>query len=399
MPPGLSYHKLIKNSKNPVSIRLSMVHYCLTYDNIYRTAREYNFARKTVRKWLKKYLEKGIKGLSDDSRAPEHIPHKTCSEIERIICDLYDETGYGQDMLQSELMERYQIKPSTSTINRILHDNEKIKKRKKKYKRKQQCAEYRKKLKALEFFQFDVKYLNDIPNLVAPVELARIPKYEYTFRDIISGLTFIAYAWEFNQLNTIRFLRVILEHLKLYNVYFKDCIFQSDNGGEMIGSTHRKDEALITILIEQIYRAKFQTIPTRTPRFNGSVESFHNRIEDEFYDRETIRDEKELLKKSYSFMLRWNYQRKSIYKRRKTPYGIIKEHHNKQIDANICNLKPWILDNKKYQHQLSYLPSLLSGTIVADEAIIHYCKLCLNSGTLKSITCFSPRGGIVETLQ
>jgi len=364
MPPELSYHKIIKNSINPVPIRKQMVDYCLYHNNISKTARVFVTSRKVVRKWLKQYLEKGVKGLENDSKAPEHIPHKTHPEIERLICDLYDETGYGQDMLQQELFERYQFKPSTSTINRILHDNGKIKPRKKKYKRKKECAEYRKRLRALHFFQFDVKYLKDIPNLIAPVELKRIPAFEYTFRDIISGLTFIAYAWEFNQINTCRFIRVVLEHLKQFGIYLKDCIFQSDNGGEIIGNTYRKEEAPIAILIEKIFGATFQTIPARLPRFNGSVESFHNRVEDEFYDREQIKNERELLRKSYSFILRWNLLRKSIYKRKKTPYDIIKEHQGK-IDPNICNLKPWILDNSK--HQLSYLPRLLAGTYLADE--------------------------------
>ncbi|MDP2684849.1 MAG: hypothetical protein Q8P20_07495, partial [bacterium] len=67
----------------------------------------------------------------------------------------------GQDRVQLALPDTMHC--STATINRIMHANDLIKKRRKKHQRKKQCAEYKKTLRALRNWQIDVKELRDIP--------------------------------------------------------------------------------------------------------------------------------------------------------------------------------------------------------------------------------------------
>ncbi|MBU1006693.1 MAG: helix-turn-helix domain-containing protein [Candidatus Omnitrophica bacterium] len=43
--------------------------------NVSKAAREFKTTRKTVRKWLYRYVEHGLVGLKDRPRSPKHIPH------------------------------------------------------------------------------------------------------------------------------------------------------------------------------------------------------------------------------------------------------------------------------------------------------------------------------------
>lgn len=56
-----------------------MVRYAQEY-GLGAAALEFGTTRKTVRLWSYRYLKDGVKGLSDRSRAPKRIPHKTSSQ-------------------------------------------------------------------------------------------------------------------------------------------------------------------------------------------------------------------------------------------------------------------------------------------------------------------------------
>ena len=121
-------------------------------------------------------MKKKVFGLKDKSKAPLNIPHKTPKWIENEIEKIAKGKRYsvGQDRIQRELIKRG-IKRSTSIINRIMHQRNLIKPKKKKWKRKKQIQEYRKKLKALRYWQIDIKDLIDIPNIYALVSCRIIP--------------------------------------------------------------------------------------------------------------------------------------------------------------------------------------------------------------------------------
>ena len=100
--------------------RLEMVIMAQEY-SIARVAGEYRVTRKTVRKWLLRYQEKGIEGLNDISRAPRHSPNKISSDLEDRILKLknaHPKWGGGT------IKERYALPCSTRTIYRVFHDHE-----------------------------------------------------------------------------------------------------------------------------------------------------------------------------------------------------------------------------------------------------------------------------------
>jgi len=247
-----------------------------------------------------------------------------------------------------------------------MHELDLIKKRRKKYQKKKQISEYRKKLKALRDFQIDVKDLIDIPNIYALVYSGIIPRFEYTAKDVVTGTTFLAYAYEQIEINSIRFGQAIFEHLGRFGIHSSEITFQTDNGSEFIGCIFKKEPSAFTEMVEKTYHGKHQTIPVGKKEYLGSVESFHDRIEDEFYDIETFNSLSEFLGKAWSFILYWNLDRENL-ELKKTPFRLIKEKCH-ILDPGIANFQPFILDEMK-----TLWPDYLQKSVpyVADELTVH----------------------------
>ena len=131
--------------------------------NISESARTFKTTRKTVRKWLNRYKHDGLKGLHDKPRIPKKIPHKIKKKKELEIVQLRKKyKRWGPDRLK----QQFDLPYSTSTIYRVLKSNGLIQKRKKKYQKRRDLYELKKKMKPFEKLQFDIKYLNDI-NLIS----------------------------------------------------------------------------------------------------------------------------------------------------------------------------------------------------------------------------------------
>ncbi len=130
-----------------------------------------------------------------------------------------------------------------------------------------------------------------------------IPRYQYSARDVITGTSFLAYAWNFDEMCSIRFVQTLLEHLRRFSIHSSEITVQTDNGGEFIGNIVKKEPSGFERLREEIYHGKHQTIPIGKKEWQGSVENFHNRIEDEFYDIETFNSLSEFLGKAWTFIL------------------------------------------------------------------------------------------------
>jgi len=82
----MTYYGMIKGISK-FDIRLKMVEKVKEI-GISRTAKEFETTRLTVRKWVRRYREQGLRGLEDRSRAPKHIPHKTPKDIENRVIEL-----------------------------------------------------------------------------------------------------------------------------------------------------------------------------------------------------------------------------------------------------------------------------------------------------------------------
>lgn len=100
--------------------------------------REFGISRVTGHKLWKRYLERGIDGLFDESKVPYKTPHKTNEIIENKILKLKDKyKTWGAQKLREFLIRKYPTEkfPSVTTFHNILLKNDLVKKRRrKKYK-------------------------------------------------------------------------------------------------------------------------------------------------------------------------------------------------------------------------------------------------------------------------
>jgi transposase len=361
------YYDRLRDSREPECYRRAMIEFFFAHgQNVSETARAFRTSRPTVLKWVQRFRKQGQRGLRDRSRRPHRCPHKTPPQHEELIANLRTNHGkkpktrIGQDKIKLLLHQQHGLDISSSTINRVLHARKLIRPRRRKYQKKREIARYRKRLKALGFWQVDVKYLNDIPSIYPRVLRRILPKYEYTIRDVVTSTTFVCYAHQLSTLNSARFIALCLDHLRSYGLDPSQITIQTDNGAEFIGSITAKKDSLFTRVIEKTFGARHCTIPPATPRFNGAVENFHGRVEDEFYDLEDLLDMPDLLSKALTYMLYFNLQRPNL-NLKMTPFKAVQEQTHIQ-DPNFMAFPPLLLDQLPL-----FGPHLRSVNDVSDE--------------------------------
>ena len=147
---GVIMYRTIANQKLKdkailYDFRRNMVeHYSCTH-SYRKTAQVFSVAVKTVVKWVKRYNQKGLKGLSDASRAPKVVHNKTRKEVEKLVISLRKQSHFGARRLKEE----FHLPISAGAIYRIIKTAGLIKKRKKKYERKRDLRGLKQKLKPL----------------------------------------------------------------------------------------------------------------------------------------------------------------------------------------------------------------------------------------------------------
>jgi transposase-like protein len=337
---SVSYCEVLKDSKDPYFFRVKLVEYAIKH-GIKGAARCFSCSRNTVRKWLRRWKEEGPKGLKNRSRRPKVSPNKTPKELENQVVEL--RTQLKKISGQRMRME-FGIPLHSSTIYRIYDDNDLPKTVWKKTEKKQDLREEKKKLKIFEKIQIDIKDLSDIPHYLPSYRRNRLPRYQFTARDVKSGAMFIAYAKTKDLVNAATFCAYLLAHLKKMGINVREIGIQTDNDGAFVGNWKPGSHSTFTYIIEEIYKALHMRIPPAAPTYNSDVETAHARIEEELYDIEDIDNAYDLLCKAYSYVIYFNLIRPNSNKDYKTPLKIIAEEFG-VVDPQLLTLPPIILDD------------------------------------------------------
>lgn len=331
----MKYYQLIKDMSK-FNLRIQMIKKAKEI-NISESARIFGTTRKTVRKWVKRYDANGLTGLRDKSRAPKNIPHKMKFEYEEQIKEL---RGKHRRWGARRLKERYKVNGSYTAINRVIKQNGLIKPKKRRWQRRKDLSELKKKMKFFEFSQIDTKDLSDIYQYWPYMKRLGLPRYEYTLRELSTGLAYYAYADENTSTNASLFAKYVIEHLKSYGIETASIMWQTDNGSEYIGNVRKKINRL-SAFEKELERNDIEhvRIPPRCCYLQADVETFHRIVEDELYDIEEYNNEIEFPGKTYAYQLYFNYFRKNRYRENKSPVDILKERFP-NIDEGILNLPP-----------------------------------------------------------
>jgi transposase len=323
-----------------IAIRQQIIRYAQQYGNK-PAARHYGCDVRTVREWKKRFHLQGTSGLINRSRAPHGCPHKTSKEVEaQIIQKRKAAPCYGPRRLK---YFNPSLKASQGAIYRILKEQGLLRKRRKKYRVKQDLRAVKARYRSLTHHQEDVKHLYDVPYYWPQMTALKLPKYEYTIRDTKSGFTIVAFADEYSEQYPILLTETYLRHLKSFGIDLKDVIIQTDNDSEF-GARKRDVKTpgfVITIMIE--WGASHNYIPPGCSNANADVESFHSTVECEFFDLESFGSREEFFRKTQAYQYFYNFTRPNYSKAGKTPLQIILEDHP-DISPKVLNFPLYDLD-------------------------------------------------------
>lgn len=337
MPP-VSYYTMIKSKDKGFifGVRLQMVRYALE-SGIKAAVRTYGASRNTVRKWLRRYRSSGTAGMKEKSRTPHNIPHKTKKDIEEeVLRHRQTKPGWGAKRLKRD----FDIPCSHGAIQRILKAYGKIEPRRKKKRVRRSLREIKDKLGAFERNCLDTKHLYDIACFWPQMRILRLPKYQYTFRDMKLGAMFLGYSEELSLSHSTLFVKTIGDWLRRHGVKTSGTIWQSDGGSEFIGSWQAKRKSTFIQEIEHLKAEHFQ-IPKLT--YNADVETVHNTIEFEFYDIEAFGNKVDFFDKATTYSLYYNLSRKNSNRKDKSPLDTLREA-KEDIDPRVLALPALDLD-------------------------------------------------------
>ena len=309
-------------------------------------ARLYATTPKTVRKWLYRYEEGGYEALEDLSRRPHYSPHAIQNDLEKKIVAL---KGYYKHLGADQIKTLEDLPVSTKTMRKIWRKNGvSSRKRRKKHLTKQNLREVKKQFALFERSCEDTKDLFDIPEYWPQMMGKRLPRTQYTFREISCGIQFLGFADERSLAHATLFAEYINEHLKKYDLIVEKGIRQTDNGSEYIGSWSAKEPSSYTLEIESA-KLMHSTIPPGAHRFQSDVETVHNLIETDFYEIEGFTDRRDFMEKVHAYQLFFNLERPNTYKENKSPWQLAKEKRP-DVPKEALMLPPVDLDallNKK----------------------------------------------------
>ena len=336
----MQYYLLIKDMSIKFNFRLRVVELAKE-TSISNAAKKYLTTRKTVRKWVRRYELYGLKGLEDMKRTPNYIPHKMKEGDEENIKTLRKKhPSWGARRFK----ERYGVNGSLSAIHRVIRQKCGFKKKKRRWRKRKDLSELKKKFKFFEFSQIDTKDLIDIYQYWPYIKGLGLPRYEYTLRELSTGANFFAYADENTSTNASLFAKYVIEHLKSYGIDTAMIKWQSDNGSEFIGNVKKKIKRSSAFEIElKKSHIEHMRIPPRCSYLQGDVETFHRIVEDELYEIESYRNKIDHLGKAYGYHLYFNYIRKNRYRDNQSPVEILRERFP-EMDEGVLNLPPIRVD-------------------------------------------------------
>ena len=343
-----TYYSIMRKSKDKKQIRYQMV-ICIEKHGIKPTARYFKTTRNTVRKWWRRWIKYGYKGLEELPRRPHNSPMATSSEDREKLVKLKKKyKRIGADTIK--VIEDIPI--SAKTMRKVWREEGiSSRRRRKKHVTKQNLREVKRQWELFQQIDEDTKDLADIPEYWPQMMKKGLPKFQYTARDVTSGMTFFGFADERALVYATLFAEYLNYQLQRGGADLSKTVRQTDNGSEYVGSWQSKEPSAYTKAVESVTGQTHLTIFPGAHRFQADIETVHNLVEMEFYEVEDFKHRPDFLNKAYSYQLFFNLMRPNSYKENKTPWQIAKEK-NPNLSVEVAKIPPVFLDdllNKKLE--------------------------------------------------
>lgn len=220
-------------------------------------------SRPTLRHWWRRYREQGKEGLRAQSRARKKPPEKKLTEArQKLILELRQKRKLGPKSLQSELGRKHDLKLSTASIWKVLHDHK--------------VAPLRKP----RVPEQPIRYSRALPGERVQMDTMKVaPKlYQFTAVDDCTRMRVLGLYTARTAENAVDFLveRVIEE------LPFPIQRIQTDRGSEFFGDKFQ--QAL------REHAIKFRPIRPGSPHLNGKVERSQQTDRIEFWATADLAD-------------------------------------------------------------------------------------------------------------
>jgi len=351
MPAPVAYFDVVRLMKNAFNYRLRLVTHARQH-GIKAAARAFLTTVPTVRKWLRRYAAQGLKGLQELSRAPHSCPHKITGELAARVVELRRRLPtFGARRLQRE----WDLPLGHVAISRLWREHGLIRRRRRKYQKKQDLAALKETWALFQQISADTKDLDDIAAYWPQMQARRLPAVQYTAREVRSGLQFLAYASRRSAQASELFAQRIQTHLQRCGVHLPDLTWQTDNGSEFIGELQPDGSRSHFHAAVTFFGSQHERIPPGAHTYQSDVETVHRLIEDEFFDLETFRSRSEFMAKASLYQLYFNLARPNSHKRGLTPWQIIQQFAPR-LPLQICLLPPTFLDYRLHQQLTPHPP-------------------------------------------
>jgi len=267
------------------------------------------YHQDTLYIWKARYLELGIAGLIEKSRAPIHHPNEYPEEIKDKIRLLRKEgKGIGPEIIRLRLFKRFGIDVSRSGIAGFLKKDGLVdKKKSRRIKNKKERIKKCKIHEPGQMLQMDVKY--------AFKSYAGYWYYQYSTIDYLTGIAYgIIYELQSNLEG------VIFTNSALRFYPFPVGGIQTDNHSTFTNrytgyekSTNPLSPRLHCFDLNcQRLRIVHYLIDKGKPAQNGKVERFHRACEEEFYQREMFKDLNSARKRFRDYLYYYDNEREHL---------------------------------------------------------------------------------------
>ena len=306
-------------------------------------AREFGCSRNTVRKWLRRHVPGKPSALKERSRRPHHCPHQTPSSLEGQIVKLRQQTAFGAERLKQE----FNLPVSHNAIARIIRHHQLTRPRKKKTATKKQLRQVKRLWPLFGQLSTDTKYLQDIPHYWPQMTRLKLPRFQYTAREPVSGACFTGYADELSKSYATFLAEQLSVHLAGHGVDLSRLTWQTDNGCEFL--ENQAEQGLPATV--RALGSDHRYIPPKRYTWQSDVETVHRLVEDEFFDRESFSGPSDFWRKVTTYWHYFNLVRPNRGKEWQSPLQILKA----KAPALAGAVLNWIPLNLAQRHHL-YLP-------------------------------------------
>jgi len=246
----ISYREIYAMNKEEA--RKQVVSSYIALGNISQVASLWHTSRNVVRKWIRRFEQKGEEGFRDESKKPHSSPRKVSQEVEQKVLEARKKTGYGRKRLAWYLAREEGLVLSSNTIRHILSRNG-FKGRRKPRKTFYPAFWAWEAEKAFSLAQVDTKDILDKgalgTKLWTHILRKRLPQYQWTFCEGKSRLRFLAYSRELSLVNGLCFTFLVMLWLRRCGID-SEVIWQTDWGEEFGGSNPEK----LAMLEEKYYQ-------------------------------------------------------------------------------------------------------------------------------------------------